>query len=156
MKQLFKIISDSDFFYDGGVFTCTFYCLTGKGAFPDDQWTDFAQTVLSWWADEVAYAAIQDETIFRFLFEDGPFWIDAIKKGDQVHLYCKSGRGCANRFDGICIMETTVSFIEIVQELMRATRHLASMLYLAGHIQDSLATNEIASKIAKLDQRLRS
>ena len=152
---MFKIISDSDFFYDGGVFTCTFYCLTGKGAFPDDQWTDFAQTVLSWWADEVAYAAIQDEKTCRFLFEDGPSWIDALKKRAHGHLYCKSGRGCASR-DGICIMETTVSFIEIVQELTRATRHLASMLYLAGHIQDSLATNEIASKIAKLDQRLRS
>ena len=53
-------------------------------------------------------------------------------------------------------METTVSFIEIVQELTRAARHLASMLYLAGHIQDSLETNEIASKLAKLAQKLPS
>ena len=41
---MFEIICGDDFLFDGGIFTCTFYCRTETGAFPDAAWTDFAAT----------------------------------------------------------------------------------------------------------------
>ena len=47
-RSPFQIALADDFCYnsDETLFTCTFYCLLGGSAFPDDQWTDFAATVL--------------------------------------------------------------------------------------------------------------
>ena len=68
MICIFKIIFGSDFFYGtmSECFTCTFYCQTKRGAFPDGGWTDFALTVLSWWSNAVGEAIYVKETNLRF------------------------------------------------------------------------------------------
>ncbi len=91
---MFEIVAGSDFFYDrsGSSCTCTFYCQTSDGAFPDCEWTDFAHTVLTWWSEAVAQAACAVESSFKLLFEDGPYWIDVSKQGDLAALRFRTGR----------------------------------------------------------------
>ena len=83
---MFKIICCDDFFFDGGIFTCTFYCRTEMGAFPDGKWTDFAANVLDGWADALLAVADRKQAGFRLLFADGPFRIDGVKTGERAAL----------------------------------------------------------------------
>ena len=69
-RSPFQIALADDFCYDRDetLFTCTFYCLLGGAALPDDQWTDFAATVLDWWAEELLRASDRKQATFELLF----------------------------------------------------------------------------------------
>lgn len=141
---MFKIVHEPDFLYEGDLFTCTFYCLTDGGAFPDDQWTDFAATVLSWWANEIGCSVHPQKTAFKLLFEDGPFWIDCSKEGEFVTLRFKTDRHIAD-----VIPEQKICYLDFAREIARAARSLSSSLFLAGHEQDACAMNRIARDIER-------
>lgn len=71
----FQIALAGNFFYncEETLFTCTFYCLLGGAAFPDDQWTDFAATVLDWWAEELLRVSGRKQATFELALRGRPF-----------------------------------------------------------------------------------
>ena len=141
MICIFEIIVGSDFFYGtmSECFTCTFYCQTERGAFPDGEWIDFALTVLSWWSNAVGEAIYVKETKFKLLFEDGPFWIDAVKRDDAVTLHFNTDRR------GIpLIPDAQMSFRDLAEAVERAMWSLSSALYLAGRAEDARVAAEQA------------
>lgn len=130
-KILFEIISDSDFLYnsEGQTFTCGFYCLTENDAFPDVEWTDFGQNVLSWWSNEILRNAHGENVAFQLLFEDGPFWIDCRKHGNTVTLHFNtSKRGIKMPPD------QQMSFGELACAVEKAMRKLSTALFLSGNV----------------------
>lgn len=146
MFYLFEIISDSDFLYDseGQLFTCNFYCLTENGAFPDEKWTDFGQTVLSWWSEAVLRISNAQIANFQLLFEDGPFWINCEKQGDMVTLqFCTDKKGFAAPPD------VQMHFHDLVCSIENAVRHLSSALFLAGNVT---ASQQLRMEMLKLKQ----
>lgn len=145
---MFEIVSDSDFLYDskGQLFTCNFYCLTENGAFPDEEWTDFGQTVLSWWSEEVLRISNAQIANFQLLFEDGPFWIDGTKQGDIVTLHFCTDKKCFT-----APPDVQMHFHDLVRSIKRAIRHLSSELFLAGNVT---ASQQLQIEMLKLKQFL--
>lgn len=128
---MFEIVSEADFFYSGTadeLFTCTFYCRTEDGIFPDDEWTDFAQTVLCWWGETMLGITNVDEVTFRLLFEDGPYWITGKKQNDIVTLHF-----CTDKKSVRTIANTELKFQELASAIEKAMRHFASNLYMSGN-----------------------
>lgn len=125
-------------------FTCTFYCQTERGAFPDGEWIDFALTVLSWWSNAVGEDIYEKETKFKLLFEDGPFWIDAVKRDDAVTLHFNTNRR------GIPVIpDAQIPFRDLAEAVERATRSLSSALYLAGKAEDARMAAEQAAYLRR-------
>lgn len=145
---MFEIIVGSDFFFGSSkdTFTCTFYCQTQDGAFPDREWTDFAQTVLSWWSDAVAGAAHARDMKFQLLFEDGPFWIDVLKQNDEVTLHFNTDRRGAQT-----IPDVRLPFRTLAEAVEKALRTLSSALYL--HHNPDLS-QQLAKQAASLRKRI--
>ena len=146
MICIFEIIVGSDFFYGtmSECFTCTFYCQTERGAFPDGEWIDFALTVLSWWSNAVGEAIYVKETKFKLLFEDGPFWIDAVKRDDAVTLHFNTDRR------GIPVIpDAQIPFRDLAEAVERAMRSLSSALYLAGKAEDARMAAEQAAYLRR-------
>lgn len=144
---MFEIVVGSDFFYDrsGSSYTCTLYCQTSDGAFPDCEWTDFAHTVLTWWSEAVAQAACAAESSFRLLFEDGPYWIDVSKRGDLAVLRFRTGRRAAPT-----LPDVRLGYRELAEAVERAMRRLSSALFLGGNPS---AAREMAEEAARLRKR---
>lgn len=143
---MFEVVVGSDFFFESAAdsFTCTLYCRTQDGAFPDREWTDFAQTVLSWWSSAVVEAAHARQTGFRLLFEDGPFWIEAAKQEDEVTLRFRTDRRGVQT-----IPDVRIPFRELTEAVERAMRRLSSGLYLTGKIALSREMAEQATQLRK-------
>ena len=129
-------------------FPCTFYCQTECGAFPDFEWTDFAETVLSWWSDAVSSAVHPAEMKFKLLFEDGPFWIDVTKQNDNALLHSNTDRRNTQT-----IPDAQMPFRDLASEVEKALRKLSSSLYMAQRFE---ASNAIALKAAHLRAQLSS
>ena len=144
---MFEIVVGSDFLYGSGqLFICTFYCQTDDGAFPDREWTDFAQTVLTWWSDAIVGAVHAKAMKLKLLFEDGPFWIDAEKQGDDVVLHFNTDRRNIQT-----IPDVHMPFRDLAAEVERATRRLSSALYLAGNYG---AAQEAVEQAVQLKKRI--
>lgn len=145
---LFEIMTGSDFFFGstGQCFTCTFYCQTDDGAFPDSEWTDFAQTVLSWWSDAIAGAVHAKDMKFKLLFEDGPFWIDVTKQNDDVMLHFNTDRRNTQT-----IPDVHMTFYDLAKAVEKAMRSLSSSLYLE---RDFEASQEVAEQAIQLRKRI--
>lgn len=141
---MFEIISDSDFFFDRDrhLFTCTFYCKTDNGSFPDEEWTDFAQNVLEWWVDEILRVYGRRESKFKLFFEDGPYWIDGELKSSIIKLHFNSTKCKAVQLPAV-----TISFDEFVMQVRKAIRRVESSLYLNGF-------DEAAIQMGKLEKKL--
>lgn len=144
--NLFEIVMGSDFLYDGTgeLFTCTFYCQTECGAFPDMEWTDFAQTVLCWWSETILRITAAKETTFELLFEDGPYRIAGRKKDDIVTLHFATDKKSEKT-----IPDIQLEFCELAASVEKAMRQLASLLYLSGNTVASLQMQKEAAKIKR-------
>lgn len=115
---------------------------------PRFQWTDFAETVLSWWSDAVSSAVHPAAMKFKLLFEDGPFWIDVTKQNDHVLLHFNTDRRNTQT-----IPDARMPFRDLASEVEKALRKLSSSLYLAQQFEASKA---IAIKAAHLRAQLSS
>ena len=142
--SMFEIVVGSDFFYGStdSTYTCTFYCQTSDGAFPDCEWTDYAHTVLLWWSEAVAQAACTAGNSFKLLFEDGPYWIDVSKRGDFATLRFRTGKRVAPVLPDVCL-----HYRELAEALDQAMRRLSSALFLSGNPS---AAQEMAEEAARL------
>ena len=142
----FRIVLADDFFYDRdeALFTCTFYCLLDEAAFPDDQWTDFAATVLDWWAEELLRVSGRKQATFELLFEDGPFRLEGRRDGARVLL-----RGMTDR-PGDVGPEVEVPFAELAKAVESAARRLSTALHQAGRARDAQAAANIAAKARRI------
>lgn len=147
---MFNIVVGSDLYFGSiqPAFTCTFFCQTECGAFPDSEWTDFAETVLSWWSDAVSGAVHPAEMKCKLLFEDGPFWIDVTKQNGNALLHFNTDRRNTQT-----IPDAQMPFRELASEVEKALRKLSSSLYLAQQFEASKA---IAIKAAQLRAQLSS
>ena len=122
---MFEIICGNDFLFDGGIFTCTFYCRTETDAFPDAAWTDFAATVLDGWVD----------ALLRLLFADGPFRIDGVKTGERAALsFCRWGGDFSS---ARTLFTAEFPFAELLEAVRKAALRLCSALFLAGYGEDA-------------------
>jgi hypothetical protein len=54
--------------------------------FPNEQWTDYAYTVLSMWTDSLLRNLSNRKAKFELPFFDGPYRLDAEKIGEQLTL----------------------------------------------------------------------
>lgn len=142
---MFHIICNNDFEYSNhSNITCTFYCETQNGAFPDDKWTDFAVNVLEWWSNEIMNIHYGDNVTFKLRFEDGPYWIEARKQFSEVYLHF------ATEHKGECtILDETISFDMFVSEVEKALRHLASSLFLYGDQSTAQHVLDIINNLRK-------
>ena len=142
----FRIDLANDFFYnsDETLFTCTFYCLLGGSAFPDDQWTDFAATVLDWWAEELLRVSDRKQATFELLFEDGPFRLEGRKDGARALL-----RGMSDRHED-APPEAEIPFEELAKAVESAASRLSTALHQAGHARDAQAAANIAAKARRI------
>lgn len=69
--------------------------------FPCESWNDFVVILAAWWLDVASQLRSQNRKT-RMQFMDGPYWIDAERKGDRVYLECiddHSPRTCKAKFD---------------------------------------------------------
>ena len=148
-RSPFQIALADDFCYnsDETLFACTFYCLLGGSAFPDDQWTDFAATVLDWWAEELLRVSGRKQATFELLFEDGPFRLEGRRDGARVML-----RGMTDR-PGDVGPEVEVLFAELAKAVESAARRLSTALHQAGRARDAQAAANIAAKARRVAQR---
>lgn len=145
---MFKIVSGSDFLYGkDNTFTCTLYCQTENGIFPDCQWIDFAKHVFSWWTEEIVRASRLKKTQFTLRFEDGPFWIDCFKDEGSVHMDFKTEKFSVDGFAELCELQEDIPFSEIATELMNAIHYLSSALFGEGHTKDAQETEDVATRI---------
>ena len=132
---MFEIICGNDFLFDGGIFTCTFYCRTETDAFPDAAWTDFAATVLDGWADALLAVADRKQAGFRLLFADGPFRIDGVKTGERAALsFCRWGGDFSS---ARTLFTAEFPFAELLEAVRKAALRLCSALFLAGYGEDA-------------------
>ena len=147
-RSPFQIALADDLCYDRDetLFTCTFYCLLGGSAFPDDQWTDFAATVLDWWAEELLRVSSRRQATFELRFEDGPFLLEGRKDGARVLLRGMTGR---RKHDG-APPEAKIPFEELAKAVESAARRLSSALHRAGHARDAQAAANIAAKAGRI------
>ena len=147
-RSPFQIALADDFCYnsDETLFTCTFYCLLGGAAFPDDQWTDFAATVLDWWAEELLRVSDRKQATFELLFEDGPFRLEGRRDGARVLLRGMTGR---RKHDG-APPEAEIPFEELAKAVESAARRLSSALHRTGHARDAQAAANIAAKAGRI------
>ena len=119
---MFEIICGNDFLFDGGIFTCMFYCRTETDAFPDAAWTDFAATVLDGWADALLAVADRKQAGFRLLFADAPFRIDGVKPGERAALsFCRWGGDFSS---ARTLFTAEVPFAELLEAARKAALRL--------------------------------
>ena len=145
---MFKIICGDDFFFDGGIFTCTFYCRTEMGAFPDGEWTDFAANVLDGWADALLPVAGRERAGFRLLFEDGPFRIDGVKAGERAALsFCRWGGDLSS---ARTVFTAEMPFAELLEAVRKAALRLCSALFLAGYAGEAGKARAIAARLERV------
>lgn len=143
---MLQIVCDDDFFYDskGKMFTCTFYCQTETGAFPDEEWTDFAEKLLLMWSSVILSISCAEETSFYLYFLDGPFWISGRKQGDEVTLSFDTDKYSMYR-----PADVHIQFRELASELERAMRRLTSCLFLSGKSDSSQRMKEMSEQLRR-------
>lgn len=66
----------------------TIYVNFGEFLFPAVDWTDFIESVLSMWANELLQHAGLGHTTFTLYFMDGSYQIDVTKNGAQMTCRC--------------------------------------------------------------------
>lgn len=66
----------------------TIYVNFGEFLFPSVDWTDFVESILSMWANELLQHAGHGHTAFTLYFMDGPYQIDVSKSGSQMTCRC--------------------------------------------------------------------
>ena len=148
---MFHITCDDDFFFsDEGLFTNTFYCATEHGAFPDVEWFDFSKHVLTWWTNEVVKASWCEAGNFRLLFEDGPFWIDVKKQGENVLL-----QFCSSNSAEDTLPDYQMRFCELVRSIRGAVRMLSYALFCHNRMTESQEVNLLCERLTNTLEKCR-
>lgn len=127
----FRIVVDYDIFtYEtsNAVFTTLFIDYHGK-FFPDSQWNDFTDSVLSMWTYAVLKHRNLYEVKFELYFMDGPFRMDVFKNKDmQLTINCINGRG-----DNEILMYTIIcNYYDFLIVLYDAIKSFNYILYSNG------------------------
>ena len=113
--ELFQIIlSEEDVIFYPDCIDAHIYVQVGDLCFPSEQWTDFADQVLSMWAEQLISAKGRDGN-YTLPFEDGPFWIKAEKIGSDLCL-----KGINDRKKRTVEFELCCSYTAIIQEVFKA------------------------------------
>jgi len=124
---MIKIIIENDIFVSNTseIVNTVFYIDYQGTCFPDNQWTDFADTVLQWWA----YALIKNKDLkdvnFDLYFMDGPYRLN-VYKGANMDLTIS----CINsRVEDISELIIKCSYIEFMLALHDAFKSFSNILY---------------------------
>lgn len=126
--MLLKIHCGGDFLFTDSGYTGTLFAETEVGCFPSEDWTDFPEIVLGWWADALKSVYIgADGRTCTFPFMDGPYAIRCLKERDHLTLRFEREHtailpACTTTLD---------AFSAAIQNAMEA---LIRQLYLAGHV----------------------
>lgn len=81
---------------------------------------------------------------FRLLFEDGPFWIDAEKRDDEVTLHFNTDKRAVQTIPAI-----RIPFRTLAEAVEKALRTLSSSLYLHHNPELSQHLAEQATSLRK-------
>ena len=84
---MLRIHCGGDFLFTDSGYTSTLFAETDSGCFPSEDWTDFPEIVLGWWADALKSVYIgADGRTCTFHFMDGPYAIRCLKERDHLTL----------------------------------------------------------------------
>lgn len=94
MNDFNIVIKDDDILFgDDPLFVDTVFYIDYNGqCFPDNQWTDLTNSVLSMWTITLLDNLHMGNTKFVLPFMDGPFRLDVIKEQDSLHINCVNSR----------------------------------------------------------------
>ncbi len=136
---MLRICLEKDFLFgEAGLFTCTLYWQTDEGAFPSDDWTDFAGVLLKWWTD--AYFALEYSSAAEFLFMDGPYRIRACRAGNSAL--------CSFMRDGMFVRsDQAIELNELRDALLCAVRRLKSGLTQGGRDEEAAQAGELMMRL---------
>lgn len=129
-----SIVIDYDIFVSdtsSNIVTTFFVDYQGK-CFPDNQWTDFSEPVLSMWANVLLKSRYSDNIKLSLYFMDGPFRMDVFKdRNMQLTIDCINARGTKE------ISECTITcdYYEFIEILHDAIKSFNYMLYKDGMIK---------------------
>ena len=145
---MLRIVCGKDFLFGAaGSFTCVLYWQTDEGAFPSDDWTDFAGVLLKWWTD--AYFALEYSSAAEFLFMDGPYRIRACRAGNEAR--------CSFLRDGIHVMpDRVIEMDELRDALLCAVRRLKSGLTQASQDEEAAQAGELMKRLKIAGESLQS
>ena len=123
---MFILHCGDDLAFSAHSYTAAFFAKTENGCFPAAGWTDFPQTVLEWWKNEIKSVSTgSDRYTYRFGFMDGPYTILCRKTGGKLTLSFL-------RDTVRTLPDCETSVPEMVSAIRSATETLKRRLYLAG------------------------
>ena len=127
MESIFKIIIGGDFVSSsmGENIFAEIHIETHGISFPDNQWTDFVETILGTWLYNLLDVKNKENIEFTLFFMDGPFWLD-VYKDHQMNL---SVRCVNNRYDEEVEAVFCCTYVEFLKELHRAFSQFKTYLY---------------------------
>lgn len=120
---VFQIHFLNDFYYANCSVTNTFYLNVYNQCFPDDQWSDFAITVLYGWTTKIIENYHSKTSKFTLFFMDGPYYVECSKQGSIVHMVFIEDKKRKTK-----IFECDVEIDLIIRELRNASINLIKAL----------------------------
>ena len=102
------------------------YLSAGDICFPNVGWSDFTDTVLQWWANELINIRHTINHSTKLYFKDGPFWLEVFKDDKmELRINCINSRGNKD------IVELTVEcgYVEFLQVLLDAIKEFMYILH---------------------------
>jgi hypothetical protein len=118
------IIEDDYYLGDANIephlLNCTIYFDFLDFCFPDNQWTDFPFAILCWWIRDIISNRNNEYAEFQLFFMDGPFKVNCIKEGNNIHMNCLD---YDSRSIGVPLKKT-IDFREFLRELRNAATRL--------------------------------
>lgn len=103
-----------------------FYVEYQGKCFPDEQWTDFAEPVLSMWTHVLLENRYSDRNNFKLSFMDGPFWLKLYKdRNMQLTIDCMNARTEKE----VCEYTIICSYCDLLESLYHALKKFNYILY---------------------------
>ena len=147
------LLSESDIrVFETPPYLDTPLCVKANGRyFPDAQWTDFTDEVLSWWAEEYLRNRHGLRPIYNFSFMDGPYRMTARQENDELFLTGINARGRE-----ITEFEIVLPVSEFLDELLRAFRKLRRIAFRTDAFRNERDRQSVLESIDHYTERLKA
>jgi hypothetical protein len=121
---LIKIKCFEDFEYSCKNVTVTFFLDINGNVFPNEQWTDFAIIVLSWWTKEVIENYQLEHVDFILYFMDGPYRIECSKSGTSLQMnFVEDKKAAVNKYTAVQSIDSfALELIEVSTILIKSVK----------------------------------
>lgn len=154
MNNLKIIINDHNIHFSKySPFVSTIFYIDYDGQFfPDNQWTDFTDSVLSMWTYNLIENLHKHKAKFTLPFMDGPYRMDVVKEQENLTINCVNFR--KNQLVVFSIYCSYVDFLKVVREGIRSWDNVLHKAWTEGKLNNKISQslfNDCRFLIEKLD-----